>query len=171
MTTSSSVSDLVRLERLLPGPIERVWSFLTESSLRQTWLAGGQMDLVSGGSVSMIWYNDTLSDEPTPERFAKHEGSTMTGTVLVCEAPHLLVYTWPMGDAVTEVRFELEARGDDVMLVLTHSKLATDERRRNVAAGWTAHVEVFQQRLAGTQPIVFWAHLARAEEEMRHGAP
>lgn len=31
--------DTVRFERLLPGPIERVWSYLTEGSLLTTWLA------------------------------------------------------------------------------------------------------------------------------------
>ncbi|WP_234274916.1 hypothetical protein [Billgrantia zhangzhouensis] len=31
--------DSIRFERLLPGPIERVWAFLTESDKRGLWLA------------------------------------------------------------------------------------------------------------------------------------
>ena len=166
----SNTSDVVRLERLLPGPIERVWRYLTDSSLRQTWLASGAMELAPGGSVTMTWNNDSLSDEPTPERFVKHEGSTMTGTVLACEAPRLLVYTWPQGEALTEVRFELETRDDAVLLVLTHSKLVTDARIRGVSAGWTAHLEVLRQRLAGIEPIVFWAHFTQAEKVHSAGA-
>ena len=27
------------IQRMLPGPIERVWSYLTESDLRRKWLA------------------------------------------------------------------------------------------------------------------------------------
>ena len=41
--------DTVRLERLLPGPIERVWDYLTDSKKRGTWLATGTMDLRVGG--------------------------------------------------------------------------------------------------------------------------
>ena len=33
--------DAVRFERLLPGPIERVWSYLTDSEKRGKWLASG----------------------------------------------------------------------------------------------------------------------------------
>jgi uncharacterized protein YndB with AHSA1/START domain len=31
--------DTLRIERLLPGPIERVWQYLTDSDKRATWLA------------------------------------------------------------------------------------------------------------------------------------
>ena len=31
----------VRIKRRLPGPVERVWAFLTESDLRRRWLAAG----------------------------------------------------------------------------------------------------------------------------------
>ena len=32
-------TQTVRFERLLPGPIERVWAYLTESEKRRKWLA------------------------------------------------------------------------------------------------------------------------------------
>ena len=31
----------VRFERILPGPVDRVWSYLTESDKRARWLCGG----------------------------------------------------------------------------------------------------------------------------------
>ena len=34
--------DTLRIERLLPGPIERVWQYLTDSDKRATWLAVGK---------------------------------------------------------------------------------------------------------------------------------
>ena len=37
-------SGAVRFERLLPGPVERVWSYLTQSEKRGTWLASGQIE-------------------------------------------------------------------------------------------------------------------------------
>ena len=36
--------NTVRFERLLPGPIERVWAFLTESDKRAQWLCGGDVE-------------------------------------------------------------------------------------------------------------------------------
>ena len=33
------------IQRMLPGPIERVWAYLTESDLRSKWLASGDMEL------------------------------------------------------------------------------------------------------------------------------
>src|SRR5262245_12073676 len=61
--------DTVRFERLLPGPIERVWSYLTDPEKRSKWLAGGPMELRIGGPVK-LWFHhkslDTLPDEAPP---------------------------------------------------------------------------------------------------------
>jgi uncharacterized protein YndB with AHSA1/START domain len=46
----ATTHDTVRLERLLPGPIERVWRYLTESEARGQSLARGEMDLRVGWS-------------------------------------------------------------------------------------------------------------------------
>ena len=31
----------LKIQRMLPGPIERVWAYLTDSELRRKWLAAG----------------------------------------------------------------------------------------------------------------------------------
>jgi uncharacterized protein YndB with AHSA1/START domain len=36
------------LERMLPGSIDRVWAYLTESDLRRQWLAAGTMEMRVG---------------------------------------------------------------------------------------------------------------------------
>ena len=41
----------LRMRRVLPGPIERVWAYLTESEKRGRWLASGPMELNVGGRV------------------------------------------------------------------------------------------------------------------------
>ena len=41
------------IQRILPGPIERVWAYLTESDLRRKWLAAGDMPAAVGGSASI----------------------------------------------------------------------------------------------------------------------
>ena len=68
----------VKMERLLPGPVERVWAYLTESDKRATWLAAGEFDLRIGGEIRLEFDNDKLpNDEPAPAKYAgkgKHSG-------------------------------------------------------------------------------------------------
>ena len=39
-------ASTVRFERLLPGPIERVWEYLSNGTKRATWFAGGDTELL-----------------------------------------------------------------------------------------------------------------------------
>ena len=41
----------MKLERLLPGPVERIWAYLVDPDKRAAWLAGGSFDLRVGGKV------------------------------------------------------------------------------------------------------------------------
>ncbi len=67
----------VRFERLLPGPIERVWAYLTDPEKRATWLAAGPMELRVGGPVELNFHHADLSAEKTPpERYKKIESWT-----------------------------------------------------------------------------------------------
>ena len=61
---ASDRTDAIRIERVLPGPRERVWRYLTEPDLRRRWLAAGAFDLVPGGAVELVFRNNEL----TPER-------------------------------------------------------------------------------------------------------
>ena len=76
----------VRFERLLPGPIERLWAYLTDPEKRATWLAGGPMELRPGGRVELRFRNPDLSPvhEATPERWKKYEEATVHGRVTRC---------------------------------------------------------------------------------------
>ena len=73
----------VRFERLLPGPIERVWAYLTDPNERATWLAAGPMELRVGGPVELSFHHADLSAEKTPpERYKKLEGGhTIQGRI------------------------------------------------------------------------------------------
>ncbi len=72
----------VRFERVLPGPIERVWAHLTESEARGRWFASGPMELRVGGKVELFFQHTRLTDEPTPEKFKEMEkGISMLGRV------------------------------------------------------------------------------------------
>jgi uncharacterized protein YndB with AHSA1/START domain len=157
--------DTVRLERLLPGPLERVWSFLTESDKRARWLAAGHMELEAGGKVELNFAHDQLSHEPTPE---KYRGMPMsfTGKVLRIEAPRLLSFTWLETQGVhSEVTFELAPRGDEVLLTITHRKLADRASVLSVSGGWDAHVGILEDVLRQRTPRGFWSTHAQLETE------
>jgi uncharacterized protein YndB with AHSA1/START domain len=61
----------LKIQRLLPGPIERVWAYLTESDLRRQWLASGQMEMKVGATFTFVWRNDELNNPPNkrPDSF------------------------------------------------------------------------------------------------------
>jgi uncharacterized protein YndB with AHSA1/START domain len=54
----------LKMQRLLPGPIERIWAYLTESDKRRKWLAAGKMELKVGAPFELVWRNDELTDPP-----------------------------------------------------------------------------------------------------------
>jgi len=97
-----TATDTVRFERLLPGPIERVWAFLTESDKRATWLAAGPMELRVDGGVELRFHNSELSPTPeiVPEKYRHYEDGGrigFTARVTRCEPPHVLSHTWDGG--------------------------------------------------------------------------
>jgi uncharacterized protein YndB with AHSA1/START domain len=158
----------VRFERLLLGPIERVWAYLTDPDTRATWLAAGPMELHVGGRVELNFHHADLSAEKTPpERYKKLEGGhTLQGQVTRCEPPRLLSYTWGEWGEVT---FELTPRGKDVLLVLTHERAGDREAMVSVSGGWHAHLGILADNLDGREPRPFWSthDKAAAEYEKR----
>ena len=163
----------LRLERILPGPIERVWAYLTESTKRGKWLASGEMELKVGGRVELRWHHSDLSAEKTPpDKFSKAEcAEAMHGTVTRCDPPHALSYTWGQKPEVSEVTFELSPRGGDVLLVITHRRLGDNKRIVSVASGWHTHVGILSDHLNSREPRPFWSTLATLQEEYERRIP
>jgi uncharacterized protein YndB with AHSA1/START domain len=157
----------VRIERMLPGPIERVWAYLTESDQRAQWLASGDMKLTAGAPVEFVWRNDDLSGggEHRPEGVP--EVRRMQCAVVHVDAPRLLVIRW--GESGSEVSFELEPQGSEVKLTLIHRRLPDRANLLGVSAGWHAHLELLMARLNGTEPPLFWKTWSelRAEYDRR----
>src|SRR3954464_8400657 len=101
-------TDAIRIERVLPGPRERVWRYLTEPELRRKWLAAGDFDLAPGGAIELVFRNNQLTpnDEPPPVGSEAHgEESRLRGTILACDKPSLLAFTWGMDPDSSQVRF------------------------------------------------------------------
>ncbi len=159
--------DTVRIERSLPGPIERVWTYLTDSDKRATWLARGPMDSAEGGKVELTWFNSKLSgqNEPPPEEYKNSEGHSMTGRVLACDPPHLLSFTWSGETSESVVTFELSQQSERVKLVLTHSRLANRGAKLGVAGGWHAHLDILEDVLSDRPARPFWSNHKRLKAE------
>lgn len=153
--------------RVLPGPIERVWAYLTESEKRAKWLASGPMDLHAGGLVELHFHHADLSPEADaiPEKYKHCEnGVTQVGHVIRCEPPRLLSQTWGEGvNGASEVTFELTPEGEDVLLTLTHRKLRDRDEMLSVAGGWHAHLGILVDHLNDRIPPPFWTTHRRLE--------
>lgn len=156
-------------QRLLPGPIERVWEYLTDPEKRGLWLAAGPMELKVGGRVELIFNNNSLSPgSGPPDKYRDFGGEiSITGRVTRCEPPRVLAYTWAESwGEDSEVTFELFEQGDRVRLLLTHRRLGDrHETLISVAAGWHTHLGILVDRLHGRAPKPFWPEHTRMEAE------
>ena len=159
----------MRLERVLPGPVERVWAYLTDPNLRGKWLASGEMELRAGGRVNLHFHHAELSRhvEPIPEKYRDMEqGADVVGRVIRCEPPRLLAYSWgePSGGE-SEVTFELTPQGNNVLMIVTHRHLENRNAMVSVAGGWHAHIGILIDVLNEVEPRAFWSTHARLEAE------
>jgi|GEM_PF-239137 len=165
----------VRIERLLPGPVEKVWSYLVESDKRGKWLASGDMEQKLGGAVALHFKHSTLTtpDDPTPEKYkdmeAGHEGQVR---ITQFDAPHRLGMTWMEDDDPSEVVFELTPLGENVRLVLTHRRLASRKDMHSVSSGWHTHLNLLIDHLNNHLPVrPFWKTLIQLQGEYEKRIP
>lgn len=151
----------VRFERLLPGPLERVWAYLTESNKRALWLAAGEFDLRVGGKIELLFDNSKLTDETPPAGARGAAPHRAEGVITRLEPMKLLAHTWSWESGTTEVTYELAPRGKDVLLTI-HHKLPEDAGLNTaVGGGWATHVGILEDRLNGAQPRPFFSTHAR----------
>jgi uncharacterized protein YndB with AHSA1/START domain len=153
----------LKIQRVLPGPVERVWEYLTKSELRRQWFAGGNMEMKAGASFELVWRNNELTNPPgkPPEGFG--EEHRMTSTIIECDPPRKLAFTW--GQCNGDVTFTLEPRGDRTLLTVVHRGLVDRGVRAKVGPGWHAHIDVLAARMAGTEPEPFWDNWARLQKD------
>lgn len=164
----------LRIERVLPGPIERVWSFLTDSQKRGKWLATGNMDLRVGGRVELSFKHADLSPhvESAPDRYKDLErGHTLCGRITQLDSPRLLSFTWGERVDASEVSFELKPQGTDVLLIVTHRRLADRGEMCSVAGGWHTHLDILADNLHERTARPFWSSHSEVEAEYERALP
>jgi uncharacterized protein YndB with AHSA1/START domain len=158
----------VKIERRLPGPIERIWAYLTEGELRRQWLAAGDMELRVGATFELVWRNEALSDPPSqrPPGFdAEHR---MQSRITALDPPRKLAIAWGNSGDVT---FELAPQGSDVLLTVIHRRLPDRPTLLKVSAGWHAHLDVLAARATGTAPGPFWDDWRRLQQDYDRRLP
>jgi uncharacterized protein YndB with AHSA1/START domain len=137
--------NTVRFQRLLPGPIGRVWDFLTQGEYLRKWLGEAEIEVRVGGKIIVRLGVDDV----------------MHGTITRCEPPRVLAYTWGTSQELEReddrsiLMFELEQRQDRVLMVLTHCRLDIDEISE-YGAGWHIHLGILTAQLNNEQPEEFW---------------
>jgi uncharacterized protein YndB with AHSA1/START domain len=135
----------ITFERVLPHPIEAVWSALTDPVERAAWFGPSAIEGRVGGEVVM-----TSEGPPAPPEMRR-----MHGRVLVWDPPRVLEHEWKQtitGD--TLVRYELTPVEGGTRLVLTHSRLRPKDARGYIP-GQHAFVDRMEAHLA-QQALPVW---------------
>ena len=157
--------------RVLPGPIERVWAFITEEDKRAKWLAAGKTGAAAGETIEFRFNHDDLTPhkEEAPEGSCGDEGTAFDGTVKAFDPPHHLAFTWPErngGETYVDIRLS-EMEDGRVQLDLKHSGILTRSDLLGASGGWHTHLDILEAHLAEQIPAPFWStHQAK---EMEYG--
>jgi uncharacterized protein YndB with AHSA1/START domain len=160
--------ETLTIQRLLPGPVERVWAYLTQSDLRARWLAAGEMELRVGAPVEFVWRNDELTDPPGRRPEGSGGKNRLSSRITEVDPPRRLAFEW--GDS-GDVVVELAPQGDGVLLTLTHRRLRDRAALLDVSSGWHAHLDILAARLAGRAPAPFWDEVRRLRQDYDRRLP
>ena len=158
----------LKIERLLPGPIERIWAYLTDGELRRQWLAAGAMDLKIGSPFELVWRNDELTNPPGERPPGFGDEHRMKSRITDLDPPRKLTIAWKgSGD----VSFELAPKGDEVLLTVIHRRLPDRSTMLMVGAGWHMHLDILGARASGIAPEPFWDGWSRLKKDYDRRLP
>lgn len=151
----------VRFERVLPGPLEKIWAYLVDGKKRGEWFASGELPAKVGENFEMYIKHSDLSPNksPAPEQFKEMDatGHRATEKLLALEPMRRVAYTFGSQHPPTsEVEFVLTPEGDKIRLTLTHRKVPDRAYAVNVSGGWHAHLAILQYKAEGKVPPPFW---------------
>jgi uncharacterized protein YndB with AHSA1/START domain len=158
--------ETLTVQRLMPGPVDRLWAYLIDGEKRRRWLAAGAMTPEVGAAFEFVWRNDELTDPPGQRPEGSGGEHRMQGRITAVEPLRRLAFTW---FDEGEVVIDLEPKGDKVLLTLTHTGLSRRSARLSVSTGWHAHLDVLDAELSGRAKTPFWdaVRTLRAEYERR----
>jgi uncharacterized protein YndB with AHSA1/START domain len=154
----------VRFERLLPGPIEKVWPWLADSGKRGQWFTSGRLPDRIGEAWEMRYHHADYSPNKAPPppglEQVDRETVTMPSLLLAIEPPYRLAFSF--GNSIqtgeySEVDIRLTEQADGmVRLVLTHSRLRNHDHTLKVSVGWHSHLAMLEHWASGRVPPSIW---------------
>ena len=127
---------VIRFERRLAHPIDRVWAALTSPDELLGWWGDAEVEPREGGRFVLRWLN---TDDDGNQ-------AVMHATITAFEPPRLLETE---GDIHGVLRWKLEADGDATVLTFTSTLDLPDEFRFHVPAGWHFHLDALDDALEG----------------------
>ena len=158
----------LKIQRLLPGPIDRIWDYLTRGELRRQWLAAGDMEMKVGATFELVWRNNELTNPPGQKPAGFGDEHRMQSRITELDPPRKIAFTWSNSG---DVSFELEPKGKDVLLTVIHRRLPSRGMMLMVGAGWHMHLDVLVAKVRGTKTEPFWEGWSRLKTEYDRRLP
>ena len=137
LETRDDGQKVVRFERRLAHPVERVWEALTRPDELSAWWGDADVDLVEGGEFNIRWRNVGPNGEPAPARQAR---------ITELDPPRLLETS---GDRHGVLRWELEPVDGGTLLRFSSTLDLPADFGTRVLAGWHWHLDALARALEG----------------------
>jgi uncharacterized protein YndB with AHSA1/START domain len=127
------------------------------------------MEMKVGAPFELVWRNSELTNPPGKRPEGLGEEHRMESHIIELDPPRKLSFTWGKGSG--DVSFELESRGERVLLTVTHRRLPDRRMMLGVSTGWHAHLDMLVARLTGEEPGPFWDGFTRLKAEYDRRIP
>ena len=158
----------LKIERMLPGPIERVWSYLTDNDLRRQWFAMGNINQELNSPFELVWRSEHWYGDAGQRPEGVPAEPRMKCLVVAYDPPHKLAFKW--GEH-SEVSFALKTVGQRVLLTLLHQRIPDRSTAVGVSTGWHAHLDLLAALLSQTKSQPFWDHWVALKQEYNQRIP
>ena len=129
---------VLRYERQLRHPVDRVWEALTDPAQVEEWWARAEVELAEGGRARLEWLNGDAVAE---------------GHITRLEPARTIEFDT---DIHGRLLWELRPDGDGTRLTLTVTAELPDDYLASVRAGWHVHIDFLEDALDGRP--VDWPH-------------
>jgi uncharacterized protein YndB with AHSA1/START domain len=122
---------VLRYERRLRHPVDKVWEALTDPAQVEEWWARAEVELAEGGRARLEWLNGDAVAE---------------GHITRLEPPRTIEFDT---DIHGRLLWELEPDEDGTRLTLTVTAELPDDYLASVRAGWHVHLDFLEDALDG----------------------